>query len=429
VLKGQPVKRGEVVALSGDPDGTCVSRPHLHLEIRNRDYTVAYNPVPFIDADWQMLSSIGYHQFGGFVKDLYHPNRWQTAYDQPSVDFNEVIANDFREYWPPLAREAPAPQTLAGFAAPPIPVAPLDMKQLTKPGCCSQPWWSPDSRAIRFWDGPNEQLASIMAVPVEGGDPQPLANGSPLVSPDGQYEVHRVAGRISIIKPGEQAQWQLATGGAWPRYSPGSTRIMWHRHPADDIPGSIPPGTEVQIARADGSNRSLVKVQQGGTVYWLDDDRLLLVEPIGRTFESTLTIFTISTGKFEILSDKISYLRGLSVAPGGARIMYYTPFQQDPNASGIYALETRAGAAPTKMPFFGSYRWRDSNTVFYIPFEPGPMALVLYDIFSGEQRRLTEPSEQPFTIMNDDWTVSPDGQFIVFWEAADQALWLMTLPN
>jgi len=31
---GEPVKRGQIIALTGDPDETCTSRPHLHLEIR-----------------------------------------------------------------------------------------------------------------------------------------------------------------------------------------------------------------------------------------------------------------------------------------------------------------------------------------------------------------------------------------------------------
>ncbi|HVO43609.1 MAG TPA: M23 family metallopeptidase, partial [Aggregatilineales bacterium] len=42
---GQTVKRGDVIALSGDPDSTCVGRPHLHLEIRSRDYGTAYDPA------------------------------------------------------------------------------------------------------------------------------------------------------------------------------------------------------------------------------------------------------------------------------------------------------------------------------------------------------------------------------------------------
>jgi murein DD-endopeptidase MepM/ murein hydrolase activator NlpD len=32
---GDPVVRGQVVAVTGDPDLTCTSRPHLHLEIAN----------------------------------------------------------------------------------------------------------------------------------------------------------------------------------------------------------------------------------------------------------------------------------------------------------------------------------------------------------------------------------------------------------
>src|SRR5512141_238101 len=31
---GQQVKKGDPIALTGDPDLTCTSRPHLHLEVR-----------------------------------------------------------------------------------------------------------------------------------------------------------------------------------------------------------------------------------------------------------------------------------------------------------------------------------------------------------------------------------------------------------
>lgn len=53
---GQTIARGQPVALTGDPDLTCTSRPHLHLEIRNRDYTQAYDPINYIDADWESLA-------------------------------------------------------------------------------------------------------------------------------------------------------------------------------------------------------------------------------------------------------------------------------------------------------------------------------------------------------------------------------------
>ena len=54
---GDTVQRGQVVGLTGDPDLTCESRPHLHLEVRDAPgHFRAYNPVTLIDADWDALA-------------------------------------------------------------------------------------------------------------------------------------------------------------------------------------------------------------------------------------------------------------------------------------------------------------------------------------------------------------------------------------
>jgi murein DD-endopeptidase MepM/ murein hydrolase activator NlpD len=103
---GQAVSRGEVVGLTGDPDETCTSRPHLHLELRNLTYSVAYNPVLLIDADWDSLAMVG--QFGaGFQRDLYRPRWWQFMDDQPDVHFGGPMLNDYAMPWPPLWRGFP----------------------------------------------------------------------------------------------------------------------------------------------------------------------------------------------------------------------------------------------------------------------------------------------------------------------------------
>ena len=96
---GDTVRRGEVIALSGDPDNTCTSRPHLHLEIRNDTYHYAYNPVQFIAADWDSLALLGPR--GGFERDLTDPQRWVTPADQPIVDFWAGPLNDYTYPWPP----------------------------------------------------------------------------------------------------------------------------------------------------------------------------------------------------------------------------------------------------------------------------------------------------------------------------------------
>ncbi len=81
------VQAGQEVALSGDPDGTCTSRPHLHLEIRDApSHRHAFNPIPLIDADWNRIALAS----GGplrFEQNLEAPQTWQSLYDQPDVTF------------------------------------------------------------------------------------------------------------------------------------------------------------------------------------------------------------------------------------------------------------------------------------------------------------------------------------------------------
>lgn len=96
---GQPVEAGQVIGLSGDPDLSCASRPHLHLEIRDDSYHYAYNPIPLIDADWDTLALLG--PFSGFERDLDHPRRWVSPYDQPDVDFWGPMLNEYERPWPP----------------------------------------------------------------------------------------------------------------------------------------------------------------------------------------------------------------------------------------------------------------------------------------------------------------------------------------
>jgi murein DD-endopeptidase MepM/ murein hydrolase activator NlpD len=101
VAVGQAVRAGEVVAQVGDPDETCTSRPHLHLEIRNvGGYNRAYNPHLLIDADWDNLALVG--SFGrSFARDLSDPRRWQSLYDQPETAFWGPLLNDYPKPWPP----------------------------------------------------------------------------------------------------------------------------------------------------------------------------------------------------------------------------------------------------------------------------------------------------------------------------------------
>jgi murein DD-endopeptidase MepM/ murein hydrolase activator NlpD len=100
LLVGQQVRRGEMVGLSGDPDETCKSRPHLHLEIRDLSHWHAYNPALYIEADWDSLATVGLFS-PGFARDLDDPRRWQFMEDQPTVTFGGPLLNDYQHPWPP----------------------------------------------------------------------------------------------------------------------------------------------------------------------------------------------------------------------------------------------------------------------------------------------------------------------------------------
>ncbi len=98
--RGEKVKQGQVVGQVGDPDLTCASRPHLHLEIRSEGHTRAYNPLTLIDADWERLALVGGAPLI-FEMDMDHPRQWQDMLDQPDVRFGYPPLNEYKNAWPP----------------------------------------------------------------------------------------------------------------------------------------------------------------------------------------------------------------------------------------------------------------------------------------------------------------------------------------
>jgi murein DD-endopeptidase MepM/ murein hydrolase activator NlpD len=97
---GQVIEEGQVVALSGDPDLTCNSRPHLHLEIRDTEtQAIAYNPLELIDADWDRIALAGSEPVA-FVQELGEPRQWLGLFDQPLTKFGYPLVNEFLKAWP-----------------------------------------------------------------------------------------------------------------------------------------------------------------------------------------------------------------------------------------------------------------------------------------------------------------------------------------
>lgn len=97
---GEAVLRGQRIALTGDPDLTCRSRPHLHLELRSADTRTAYNPIAWIDADWDALMLLGPFSDVSFTRDLDQPLRWVRPDAQPDIRFGGPRLNAYPRAWP-----------------------------------------------------------------------------------------------------------------------------------------------------------------------------------------------------------------------------------------------------------------------------------------------------------------------------------------
>lgn len=427
LVNGQRVTRGQVVGYSGDPDVTCDSRPHLHLEVRSFDYRTTYNPVDYISAAWHSLSSIGSFSTQAFQRDLDNPRRWMTLYDQPDVFFGGRRLNDYAASWPPLDAPPANPPLARELEALPEAVT-INQRRFGYEGCCFWPTWHPsDPTLLTMIDGSEGQRASAMQWRV--GEAEPVIVGQappPFLSPDGSLAVSELGEDYAITNPATGESWLLQTGGEWPAFSPDNVHTLWLTRPSMQVPGETPPPLEIWVADARGENARIVATQQGGYAVWLDSSRVLAVESANQ--RSTLRVYSVDDGSGYELGSWMR-LRGLSVAPGGGRLLFYSTYNEDPRFDGIYTVETQQGASAVQLPWFGSWRWRDNDSVFYIPFDPtdNRMSLAYYHIPTATDRVLAARDAFAFTVANGDWSVSADGQRIAYLNAYDMTTWLLEI--
>jgi hypothetical protein len=403
LMVGQPVRRGQVVGEVGDPDLTCQSRPHLHLEIRALDYRTVYNPALLIEADWDRLAQLGRPIGIAFARDLSAPRRWQGIFDQPLIQMGNAPLNNYTRAYPPTQRLAPTPYTPPALRTPPVTA--FEGVRLTEPDCCSGAWWQPDGE-LAYLAAPSERF--------------PLIH-----SPDGRYAFANDNGRGVLVDRLSGKRTPLFTRGTWLTFSPSGRQLLWHVRSGDYFPNGQPL-TEIWIGDLRGEARR-VRTQRGGEVYWLDEKRLLLVEVAPRTQRHTLSVLYLADGRTVQLGS-FDNLRRLSIAHGGDHVAFLLPFQSRQDDSGVYVLATRQGAKAQKLPFVGSFRWQDSEHLLYVPYLSETPALRRYNIKNGRDVRLIGDAAL-LHIANDEWSVAPNGQQLVLRSARDGALWLIKLVD
>lgn len=430
LVPGQRVTQGQVIGQSGDPDVTCESRPHLHYEARSADYGTTYNPVPYIEANWHMLASAGAFGYPLFQQDMFNAGRWMTLEDQPNVQFGGRILNDYAFTYPAgFNEEAPEAATIDRDLGPLPPDSTWSLRQINGGNCCVNAWWHPTNPdELRVINGAEGQRASVEAWSAETGAPVAIVESAPpaIKSPDGTLSIYEAPSYVTIRRETDEAEW-VVYAGAPPAVSADNSKLVWVTRSGARVPGQPAVPASVWVADINGENARIILSDAGFNVRWLDAHRLLITQSfVGRV--TALNVYDTRDGSAYSLGNYRN-LRGLSVAPGGGRLMFMLTWQDDPAADGVYVLDTVAGAAPERLPWFGGWRWRDRDSVYYLPLDANSLfhSLAYYHIPTGENRVLTTPDTLPFTIKNGDWDVSADGQRIVFHEAADNQMWLLEM--
>ncbi len=339
---------------------------------------------------------------------------------------------------PPAAAPQPetpvAPPTPLRFITPaPTPTPGPSLRPLTFNGCCTQPFWSPDGAQVWFLDKPSEtQPGGVWGVSVAGGSPdgtpQFITDKIGVFSPDATLIAYPEAGQTIVERVATGERWIVPAGGRAIIFSPDSALIAWQTASASaNFDRRL---VEIWASGFDGSNaRKVTQVIGGGLAGWFPDSARLLIS--GReTFEAEpfLAVVNLADGALTGVA-RGPNLRGALVSPGGGWVAYQVAFSGDLSRDGLWIVRAD-GSEARRVRAFGAYRWRTEGRLLIVPLELnlGSHRLLEVNAATGRLHELTDPYQTAFRIAAGDWALSPDGNRLVFVNAADRNLWLLELP-
>lgn len=429
LMPGQLVQQGQVIALSGDPDSTCDSRPHLHFEVRSLDYSRTINPVDVIDANWHSLALIGPYGFPLFQQDLQNVNRWVSLDDQPDVAFWGAILNQYSQTVPPASDRRPAdsPQLARVLPMPTEPNS-YTSRQLTASGCCAYPFWDvANPNQFYTYSGAPGDIAGAFAwnvtAPEAGGvrmRPAPM----PYQSAGGIYELEPFINGFTKIRA-QDVEYSVDTGGRIPTVNTANTALLWTVSDGVVVPGQTRPDSNVWLSQVNGESARIVFSAPGANAQWLDDNHILI--NIRNEQRQTRLILYSLLDNTQTELGTWRELRNVSVSPGGRYVMFYLSWQDDPATNGIYLIDLATDQQARRLDWFGAWRWRDSQSVYMIPFDPNASnhTLNVVNMADGTTVTVAAPPDVNFTIANGHWEVSADGRRILYQEASDGTVYVL----
>lgn len=323
------------------------------------------------------------------------------------------------------------PTNLPTLTSNPLPTqAPAQLIQLMEGGCCPSPGWSVDSENILFIDKPNADAPTgIYRVNLNAPNKSEMwSERVAFYTRDFDYaQIPEQAGtRLIRVKDGKELR--VKNGGRQVQFSPDRTRIVWTEtrdtFPIENRVSNIFSAPIDFDGKGISEAERVAQVLRGGVSGWLDNNRLLLNGRLSRdTEDSTTFVYDLATDKqTEIFTAERSRLTTPSRT--GEWLAYVIVNDKDAARNGLW-VERTDGTDAKKVDLFGAAQWRDGTHLVIASFEMNAPthSFYEYDVETGETRRLTPPS-QPFKIASGDWAISPDGNKIVFVNAADNNLWV-----
>lgn len=335
------------------------------------------------------------------------------------------------------ATSTPEPTPTATLTSTVTPTPAPQLRQLTTGGCCTQPFWGPESQQVLYIDAPPpDGPVGIWGVDTTQAqaEPQLVTERIGFYTDDFEYIVEITEETTTIERLSDGERWTVPAGGNLVSFSPNRERIAWNESD-EDVPWEDRI-VQVWVANFDGSDARQVATQRrGGFDGWLTDDTFLLTGRESFQSEEEVTVaYSLTDGSsMELLREE--RVRGSSLSPNREWLAYYIAQNEDASKNGIWMVRTD-GSDRRKLPdeYFGAYKWRPTDgtgsRLLFVPFDPDAEyhELWQYDVETEQARQLTDSETTPFKIANGDWTVSPDGQYVAFVEAADDNIWVLELP-
>ena len=340
------------------------------------------------------------------------------------------------------AATAPAQVSTPTIAASPTPVptptltptpAP-ELRPLTNGGCCVLPAWSPDSRQVLFIDKPaGAAKAGIYAIDIAAGTSQPpqLIGRVGLYSPDRSLAAFAEGTQTIVEKISTGESWAMPNNGLSVDFAPDDRHLAWEQ---ESINGPYDERlNDLYLANIDGTDAARVtRLYGGGIVGWMPQglSLMFLGRPALTTHNSTLTVLDLRTNVAVDLAtaERIS---DVTVSKDGTWVAYFISFDGDKTRNGLWVARTD-GSQSLRLDVWSAYQWRDESHLLVVPMrDSADKAFVVwqFDAASGEGRPLTDAAVTPLDILNGDWRVSPDGQYMVYVNNVDRNLWLLKLPH